>query len=120
MKRLIHKGIVVKADHDKHMYTVTYEDAGQYKTKQFSVVDLTSESLSVEKQRPKATIERSKLKESEKPQALKTKSKRKRKSNLPGQNPPQTDSTTFKVTTRVATYDFTYSDLSTLQPTMHG
>ena len=49
------------------MYTVIYEDAGQYKTKQFSVEDLTSESLSVEKQRLKATIGHSKHKESDKP-----------------------------------------------------
>ena len=39
-----------------NVYIVTYEDAGQYKTKQFSVVDLTSESLSVEKQRPKLRL----------------------------------------------------------------
>ena len=98
-KRMVYKGIVVKVDHDKHMYIVTYEDAGQYKTRQFSVRDLTSESLTAEKQRPKAAVARSK--HSNKPKASKTKSKN---TKLPTQNTSQTDSTMFKVTTRVATY----------------
>ena len=70
---MVYKGIVVKVDHDKHMYIVTYEDAGQYKTRQFSVRDLTSESLTAEKQRPKAAVARSK--HSNKPKASKAKSK---------------------------------------------
>ena len=37
----MYKGIVVKANHDKHMYIVTYEDAVQYRTGQFSVGDMS-------------------------------------------------------------------------------
>ena len=112
IRRMVYKGIVVKADHDKHMYIVTYEDAGQYRTGQFSVGDMTSESLTVEKQRTKAAVARPK--QLKKTNASKTKSKRRQKSRLPTQTTSQTDSTMFKVKTRFATYDFRYSDLRTI------
>ena len=42
IRRMVYKGIVVKANHDKHTYIVTYEDAGQYRTGHFSVGEMTS------------------------------------------------------------------------------
>ena len=103
---------MVKTDHEKHMYVVTCEDAGQYKTIQFSVRDLTSESLTTEKQRLKAVA---RSRRSEEPKGSKIKSKIKRKNTLTSQNTSHTgDPTVFTVTTRVATYDFKYSDLSTI------
>ena len=103
---------MVKTDHEKHMYVVTYEDAGLYKTIQFSVRDLTSESLTTEKERLKAVA---RSRRSEEPKGSKIKSKIRRKTTLTSQNTSHTgDPTMFTVTTRVATYDFKYSDLSTI------
>ena len=91
------KGSIVKADHTKHAYVVAYEDSGQNKSGHFSVSDITSESLDVENQRPKAIA----------PHSKRFKTVTIDTSLVPG-------STMFRLRTSIGTHDFKYSDLSTI------